>query len=184
MGELASKSQLRMTFTRVALVCVPLIVFLGFLAGGLAGSGDENRWFAALAKPSIQPPGWLFGVAWTVLYALMGFALALVINARGADGRTSAICAFAFQLTLNFAWSPLFFLAHQVSFALVLIVIILLAATVTTLAFARVRKLAAWLMLPYLLWLGFATLLNYQFDRLNPDAEALVPDPVRTETIL
>lgn len=184
MGELASKSQLRMSFARIALVCVPLIIFLGLLMGGLAGSGEQNRWFAMLAKPSIQPPGWLFGVAWTVLYALQGLALALIIDARGARGRTTALCLFAFQLTLNLAWSPTFFLLHQVSAALVLIVMILIAATITAIAFARVRKVAGWLMLPYLGWLAFATLLNYRFDVLNPTAEQMAPPSPQTEIIL
>ena len=184
MGELASRSQLRMSFTRIALVCVPLVVFLGLLMGSLSGSGEENRWFAMLAKPSIQPPGWLFGVAWTLLYALQGLALALIIDARGARGRTTAICLFAFQLTLNFAWSPTFFLLHQVSAALVLMVMILIAAGATAFAFARVRQVAGWLMLPYLAWLAFATLLNYRFDVLNPTAEQMSPPSATTEIIL
>ena len=184
MGELASKSQLRMSFTRIALVCVPLIIFLGFLVGSLASAGEENRWFAMLQKPALQPPGWLFGVAWTILYAMQGLALALIIDARGASGRTTAICLFAFQLTLNLAWSPTFFMMHQVSAALVLIVMILLAAGATTYAFARVRRQAAWLMLPYLAWLAFAAVLNYQFDTLNPGAERMVVEPVKTEIIL
>jgi translocator protein len=184
MGELASKSQLRMSFTRIALVCVPLVIFLGFLVGSLGSSGNENRWFAMLQKPSLQPPDWAFGVAWSILYAMQGFALALIIDARGARGRTTAICLFAFQLTLNLAWSPTFFLMHQVSAALVLIVMIFVAAAVTTFSFARVRKMAAWLMLPYLAWLAFASVLNYQFDMLNPGAERMMPEPVKTEIIL
>jgi translocator protein len=184
MGELASKSQLRMSFARIALVCVPLIIFLGFLAGSLANSGDENRWFGMLVKPAMQPPGWLFGIAWSILYAMQGFALALIIDARGAPGRTTAIGLFAFQLTLNLAWSPTFFMMHQVSAALVLIIMIFVAAGVTTLAFSRVRKMAALLMLPYLAWLAFASVLNYQFDQLNPKAEQMVPEPTKTEIIL
>jgi translocator protein len=184
MGELASKSQLRMSFTRIALVCVPLVIFLGFLVGSLASAGEENRWFAILQKPALQPPGWVFGVAWTILYAMQGFALALIVDARGARGRTVAICLFAFQFTLNLAWSPTFFMMHQVSAALVLIAVILIAAGLTTFAFARVRKMAAWLMLPYLAWLAFASLLTYQFDALNPLAEQMVPEPTKTEIIL
>lgn len=184
MGVLASQSQLRMSFTRVALVCVPLVIFLGFLMGSLSGSGEDNRWFAMLIKPTFQPPGWLFGVAWSLLYAMQGLALAIIIDARNARGRTTALCLFAFQLTLNLAWSPTFFLLHQVSAALVLIVLILLAAIATTIIFARVRRSAAWLMLPYLAWLTFASALNYEFDRLNPTAEQLVPMTPKTEIIL
>jgi tryptophan-rich sensory protein len=89
-------------------------VFLGFLSGRLANSGYGNRWFDALVKPDFMPPGWAFGVAWTILYILMGLALAMVIHARGARGRGVAIILFLVQLLLNLAWSPLFFRAHQV----------------------------------------------------------------------
>lgn len=184
MGEIASQSQLRMSFARRALITVPLILFLGFLVGGLSNSGDSNRWFAALVKPAIQPPGWLFGVAWTILYAMIGFALAMILHARGARGRSVALYLFALQLTLNLAWSPTFFVAHQVSAALVLSLMILGSATATTLLFGRIRRAAAWLMLPYLLWLGFASILNYQIDRLNPGAASLIPEAHRTHIIL
>jgi translocator protein len=183
MGEIASQTQLRMSFARLALFTVPLIVFLGFLAGSFSNSGDENRWFAALVKPMIQPPGWLFGVAWTALYTMIGFALALILHARSAHGRGLAIGLFAFQFTLNLAWSPIFFIAHQVTAAFWLILAILAAAILTTLAFSRIRKAAAWLMLPYLLWLGFASILNYQFDQLNPTAETLAPDARKTQIL-
>lgn len=184
MRELASKSQLRMSFARRALITVPLIVFLGFLMGSLSGSGEHNNWFAQLVKPSIQPPGAAFGIAWTILYVMMGFAVAMILHARGAPGRTVALCLFAFQLTLNLGWSPLFFSAHQVSAAFVLIIFILMAATVTTIAFWRVRRWAAWLMVPYLAWLIFAAVLNYRIDQLNPDAESTLPSPGRAQVIL
>ncbi len=183
MGEIASQTQLRMAFARIALITVPSVVFLGFLVGSLSNSGDENRWFAALVKPSIQPPGWLFGVAWTVLYTMIGFALAIVLHARSAQGRGLAIGLFAFQLTLNLTWSPTFFAAHQVTAALWLTLAILAAAILTTLAFGRIRTAAAWLMLPYLLWLSFAAILNYQFDQLNPGAETMVPDARKTQIL-
>lgn len=183
MGELASQTQLRMSFARTALITVPLVVFLGFLVGSLSNSGDENRWFAALAKPAMQPPGWVFGAAWTALYTMMGFALALILHARSAPGRGLAIGLFAFQFTLNLMWSPTFFMAHQVTAAFWLILAILAAATSTTVAFARIRTAAAWLMLPYLLWLSFASILNYQFDQMNPTAETLVPDARKTQVL-
>ena len=90
MSELASPGQLRWSFVRWALVCVPLVLMLGILSGKLAGSGYGNPWFDALAKPAIMPPGWAFGVAWTILYILMGVALAIILNARGAKGRQVA----------------------------------------------------------------------------------------------
>ncbi|RJF90743.1 TspO/MBR family protein [Sphingomonas cavernae] len=174
MTELASQSQLRGSLFRWALVTVPATVLLGVLSGRLSNSGYGNPWFDALQKPDIMPPGWVFGAAWTLLYVLMGLAAAVVLNARGANGRPLAIALFIAQFVANLAWSPLFFAAHQVSLALWLILLILVLAVATTAAFGRVRAIAAWLMVPYLAWLCFASLLNWQIDRLNPDAETLV----------
>jgi tryptophan-rich sensory protein len=183
-GELASKSQLRMSYARWALVTVPLIVFIGFLVGNISGSGFGNPWFDGLKRPTWFPPGWLFPVAWTTLYAMMGLAIAHILAARGASGRTLAIALFLVQLTLNYAWPPTFFLAHKISIALILIIVLLGLAIATTFAFARVRRVAAWLMVPYLAWLSFATLLNYEMDRLNPDAETFAPASPATRIVL
>ena len=184
MGQIASQSQLRMAFVRRALVLVPLILLLGMVSGWLSNSGYGNPWFDTLRKPAIMPPGWAFGVAWTILYVLMGFALALVASARGARGRRVAIAFFAVQLVLNLAWSPLFFAAHQVSAALALIGILLVVVTMTTWRFWRIRPIAGLLLLPYLAWLIFATMLNFEFMRLNPDAETLAPGRARTQISL
>lgn len=173
MGGIASKGQLRMSLLRWAIVLVPAVVLLGMLSGLVSGSGDDP-WYAALDLPSFVPPSWAFGVVWPILYALMGFALALVINARGSRWRGLAIALFVLQLIANLAWSPLFFGMHQVSLALWWLVLTLIFALAATVAFARVRTIAAWLMVPYLLWLCFAFALNYEIDRLNPDAETLV----------
>lgn len=181
MGGIASKDQLRMSLLRWALVTVPAIVFLGFLSGRLSSSGWDNRWFQALSKPDIVPPGWMFGAAWTLLYILMGIALAMILNARGAKGRGTALSLFFGQLVLNLAWSPLFFAAHQVSAAMVLIVVIFILAVGATLAMRPIRRVAAWLMVPYLAWLVFAAFLNFQIDRMNPDAETLVPEARSTQ---
>ena len=87
MNQIASQGQLRLAFLRWALVTVPAIEFLGFLSGYLSNSGYENRWFYTLAKPDLMPPGWAFGVAWTILYFFMALALAMILHARGARGR-------------------------------------------------------------------------------------------------
>jgi translocator protein len=175
MNEIASPGQLRMSFIRWALVCVPAIVGIGSVMGRLSNNGWSNRWFVALDLPPIVPPGWVFGVAWATLYTLMALALAMILNARGAQGRGLAITAFMVQLVANLAWSPVFFGMRQVSAGLVLIIVILIAAIITTVLFGRIRKAAAWLMVPYLVWLSFASILNYQIDQRNPDAETLVP---------
>lgn len=181
MNEIASKSQLRLSYLRWALFIVPTVVFLGFLSGRLANSGYGNPWFETLTKPAAMPPGWAFGVAWTILYVLMALALAMVLDARRAKGRWTAVALFVVQLGGNLAWSPLFFAAHKVDAALYLIVAILVLATVTTVLFGRIRKAAAWLMVPYLCWLGFASGLNYDIGRLNPDAETLAAPSLSTQ---
>lgn len=180
MGQIASKEQLRMSFVRWALVTVPAVLFLGFLSGQMSNSGYENRWFNALSKPDIIPPGWVFGVVWSTLYIMMGVALAMILYARGARGRGLALGLFFTQLVLNLIWSPMFFAAHQVSLAFWLILAILLLTIATTFAFAPIRKAAAWLLVPYMVWLSFASILNYKIDVMNPDAETLVPEAPST----
>ncbi len=175
MSELASRGQLRMSYLRWALVTVPGVVFLGFLSGKLANAGPGNAWFDALVKPEWMPPGWVFPVVWSTLYIMLGLALALVLDARGARMRSIAIGAFIVQFVANLAWSPLFFAAHQVVAAFSLILAMLGLAIATTVAFGRVRTMAAWLLVPYLVWLTLASLLNWQIHTLNPDAETLVP---------
>ena len=175
MTGIASKSQLRMSFLRYALFTVPLILLLGTLSGRASNSGYGNAWFDALVKPELMPPGWMFGAAWAILYILLGFALALILHARGARGRGLALGVFFAQLLLNFSWSPVFFAMHRVGLAFTIIVLMLVLSIVATVLFARIRRTAALLMLPYLAWLTFAALLNYQIMQLNPDAENLVP---------
>jgi tryptophan-rich sensory protein len=171
MTELASPGQLRAAFLRWALVLVPGIVLLGFLSGSAAGSGPGNPWFDSLVKPAIYPPPAAFGIVWTILYVLMALALAMVVSARGAPGRGIAVAAFVVQLLLNLAWSPLFFGAHDITAALVLLAVLDVALLVTVVLFRKVRPLAALLLLPYLAWVLFATFLNYEFLTANPGAD-------------
>lgn len=182
--EIATKEQLRGAFLRWAVVTVPLILLLGFASSRIAPAGAENRWYAALARPSLTPPDWVFPVAWGSLYILMGVALAMIINARGSRLRGVAIVLFVVQLLLNLAWSPLFFGMHQVSAALILLIGLLVAALATTLVFGRIRAAAAWLMVPYLAWICFAGALTWGIHRLNPDADGLVPGAVSTQIAL
>ena len=153
---------------RAALVTVPLILGIGFLMGQLSNSGYGNDWFDALAKPAAMPPGWAFGTAWSILYILLGIALALIWTAPPSPARSRGLALFLAQMVLNFAWSPMFFAAHQVAVALAMILLMLVLSTAAAIAFARVRPVAAWLMLPYLGWLAFASYLNWEILRLNP----------------
>ena len=174
MREIASRGQLRLAFLRWAIVTVPFILLLGFTSARFAPTGAQNPWYAALAKPAGMPAEWAFPVAWSVLYVLLGLALAMVINARGSRFRAPAIVAFAVQMVANLIWAPLFFGAHQVTGAMIVVGVLFVLVLVTTLLFGRVRAGAAWLMVPYLAWIVYAGLLLYQIDRLNPDASGLV----------
>lgn len=170
MSTLASKAQLRASFLRWALFAVPAVLLVSFLVQTFTPGGGDSAWFASLEKPAINPPSYLFGIVWPILYALMGFALALVLAAWGAKGRTLAIIAFAVQLAINLAWSPVFFGMQQIGWGLWVILAMDVAVVVTLVLFWRVRMLAGVLLLPYLAWIIFATVLNYQFLQLNPDA--------------
>ena len=171
MTFLASRSQVRASFLRWALVLIPAILLAGFLSGQMAGSGPGNPWFDDLTKPAIFPPPALFGIVWSILYIMMGVSLALVIAARGARGRVPAIGAFLLQLAFNLAWTPVFFAAHHITAALVVIAILDALVIITIVLFWRVRGLAGALLLPYLAWVLFATLLTWQFLQANPDAD-------------
>lgn len=168
MTALASRGQLRASFLRWALFTVPLVVLLGFLSGQLSGSAAEGMWFRSLEKPAIFPPPVWFGIVWTILYVLMGLALAMVCAAWGARGRGLAIGFFVVQLLVNLAWSPVFFAMHEIRAALIVIGVLDVLVLVTIVLFWRVRKFAAVLLLPYLAWIAFATVLNWQFLELNP----------------
>lgn len=181
MNEIASPGQLRLAYLRWALVTVPLILFLGFMSGRAANSGYGNRWFDALEKPAFMPPGWAFGAAWTILYILMALALAMIIYARGSRGRGIAILLFLVQLAMNLLWSPLFFRAHQVDNAFILILLLIATVAATTFLFWRIRPAAGLLLLPYLAWLAFASVLNYEIGRLNPEAETLVAPALKAQ---
>lgn len=173
MNLLASSGQLRASFMRWALVCVPALVLLGFLSGKAAQSGPENPWFAALAKPAGYPPPATFGIVWAVLYVLMGLALATVLSARGARGRGTALIVFAAQFLLNLAWSPVFFGAHLLKASLILIVVLDVVVLVMMPLFWKIRQSAALLLVPYLAWICFATYLNFAILQANPEMDGV-----------
>lgn len=181
MTELASKGQLRMSFVRWALVTVPAVLLLGFLSGMSVAAGSDNAWYQMLAKPALTPPDGVFPVAWTILYVLIGLALAIVLNARGARERGLGIALFVVQLVANLMWTPLFFGWHRVVLAFAVILVMVATALATTLVFGRIRPAAAWLMVPYLVWICFAGALTWGIHRLNPNADSLEPMAVSTQ---
>ena len=153
-----------------ALWTVPLIVLLGSLSGYVSNSGFGNGWFDPLDKPSFMPPGWLFGVVWPILYALIGAAVGIILAEPPSQRRSRGLALFGVQLLLNFAWSPLFFAAHDMRLAMVVIFLMLGLAAGAAGQFRRIRPLAGLLMLPYLAWLCFAAALNAAIGSLNPGA--------------
>ena len=155
---------------RFALITVPAIVLLGSASGWLSNSGFGNGWFDGLVKPSFMPPGWAFGVAWTLLYILLGLSLALILAEPPSDRRRTALVLFSVQLALNFAWSPIFFAGHDIRLAAIVIFVMLAIAASAGGQFFRIRPLAGMLMTPYLAWLCFAATLNTSIYTLNPGA--------------
>lgn len=172
MNRIASPGQLRASLIRWSLFLVPLVILLGFLSGTMGGDAN-SAWFQSLDKPPTFPPPATFGIVWTILYAMMGFAFALVCAAWGSRLRTWAIIAFIVQLAINLAWSPVFFGQQQIASALYVIIALDVAVIVTLVLFYKVRKWAGILLLPYLAWVLFATFLNWQFLQLNPDADPM-----------
>jgi translocator protein len=160
----------RREWWKTALVTVPAIILAGSFSAFLSDSGFGNPWFDGLAKPFFMPPGWVFGLVWPILYALLGTALALVLAEPPSQRRKSALILFFAQLALNFAWSPVFFAAHAIQPALVIIVVMVGLAALAASQFRQIRLLAGLMMLPYLLWLCFAAALNSAIGTLNPAA--------------
>ena len=167
MNVLASKEQLRASFLRWALFLVPLVLLVGFAAGQLGG--PDTPWFDRLVKPGIYPPPATFGIVWSILFVLIGTSLALVASAWGAPGRGLALGVFAVQFLITQSWTAVFFGMQDMQAGLVVIGIaaVLLVAAIALVW--RVRRVAGLLLLPYLGWVCFAGLLNYQFIAANPD---------------
>ena len=136
--------------------------------GGLVTAGSIEGWYRALAKPSFNPPDWLFGPVWTALYLMMAWAAWRIWRTAGLAGRgRTALLLYAAQLALNLGWTLLFFGAQQVGWALAELIVLFIAILATAWAFARIDRLAAWLLVPYAAWVVFAGLLNAAILQLN-----------------
>ncbi len=138
------------------------------LSAGLVGSQfTPGEWYEGLQKPSWNPPSWVFGPVWTALYILMGVAAWMVWRERGFGGSSPALYVFLAQLVLNGLWSYLFFGINSPMWAFLEILVLEALIVVTLVLFWRVRTAAGALLLPYVLWVGFASLLNLTLWRLN-----------------
>lgn len=148
--------------------CLALCLMVGGVTGRVTAV-EIPTWYAGLVKPSWSPPNFAFPVVWTLLYVLMGISLWLLWE-RGRPGpaRTKAIQMFFFQLALNAAWSPVFFKAHEVFVAVVIIMFLNVAIAATIVCAWSAQRTAAWLLAPYLAWVLYATTLNAGILALNP----------------
>ncbi len=169
---LANAPLRRGSMWRAGIVLVPLLLLLGGLSARLSGSTEGNAWYQTLTLPSLQPPGPVFGIAWSILYTLIAVSAAIVWGHRREPGGRQALALFAVGFLINLAWSPTFFRFHLILPALAIIAVMLIVAVATIFAYARVSRVAAWLLLPYLVWLGFAMSLNARIWVLNPAADA------------
>ena len=147
----------------LALVAFLAVTFSAAGIGGLATAPNIPTWYAGLAKPSWTPPDWLFGPVWTLLYLSMAVTAWLVWR----NGGRWPLVPFAVQLAFNAAWSWLFFGMHSPAFGFVDIVLLWAAIAATTIFFWRRSAVAGLLLLPYLVWVSFAAVLNLAIWRLN-----------------
>ncbi len=136
--------------------------------GALFTSPAISTWYSMIQKPSFNPPNWIFAPVWTLLFLLMGISLYLVWN-KGLNYKRVkvAIFIFFFQLILNTLWSILFFALQSPLLALIEIIILWLAILMTIIIFYRISKVAAYLLLPYILWVSFASVLNFSILIIN-----------------
>lgn len=149
------------------LICILVVNILGG-AGAFFTMGSLREWYDSLAKPPGVPPNSVFGPVWTVLYAMMGTAFALVWHrAPSGPAKRAALWTFLAQFLLNLAWTPLFFGAHLLGVALVVIVALWILILLTILKFRPLDRFAAGLLIPYLIWVSYATYLNAGIFLLN-----------------
>lgn len=146
--------------------CILLPLSIGAISGIATSSGIDN-WFMELNKPIFNPPNYVFGPVWTLLYLLMGISLFQILESSSGDIKRKAIIIFSIQLILNFLWSFLFFKFQLIGFAFFEIVLIWISILVMIRTFYKIKPLAAWLQIPYLLWVSFASVLNGAIWWLN-----------------
>ena len=145
-------------------IAIPLAV--GAVSGFLTQSGVED-FNSDAVKPFFMPPGWLFPVVWTVLYILMGVAVYFIDTSTSQKDKKTAFILYYLQLLFNFLWSFIFFSAENYLFAFIWIVILLALILATTVEFYKIEPKAAFLMIPYIIWVTFASVLNFSVYLLN-----------------
>ena len=148
------------------LVSIILPLSIGAVAGIFTTKAIPG-WFATLNNPSFAPPNWLFGPVWTTLYLVMGISLFQIWILDAGNERNKAIFVFILQLLFNFAWSFLFFYYNRIGLALIDIIVLWMSILLMLLQFYRLKPMAAYINIPYLLWVSFAMVLNSAYYILN-----------------
>jgi tryptophan-rich sensory protein len=151
-------------FKLLASLALPL--GLGSIAGLYTAEAIPG-WYETLNRPSFNPPNWLFGPVWTTLYLLMGISLFLIWKQDKSKERNLAILVYLLQQALNFGWSFIFFYFNMIGFALIEICMLWLSIVIMLVLFYKIKPVAAYINIPYLLWVTFATLLNASYYLLN-----------------
>lgn len=155
---------------RLATAVAPVV--LTAVIGSASTTPNIEGWYAGLTKPSFNPPNWAFPVAWTILYAMIALSAWRLLGVKPRNGPTLrawwlAVAAFAAQLALNAAWTPVFFSAHALGAGIVVAAAMFVMILWTIRSSWRFDRIAAWLLVPYAAWVGFATILNAALWRLN-----------------
>ncbi|MGB3340737.1 MAG: TspO/MBR family protein [bacterium] len=158
---------MKIPFLLKLFLSIALCLGAGFM-GSIFTTSNIPTWYASLVKPSFSPPNWLFGPVWTLLYILMGIAFAIIWRRYGVlRGAGFAMTVFLVQLVFNILWSTAFFALHSPLLGLIDIIILLLLIIVTIIYFSRISYIGAFLLIPYALWVSFATILNAAIYILN-----------------
>jgi len=147
-------------------VALILPLSIGAFAGMFTSEAIPG-WYATLNRPSFNPPNWLFGPVWTTLYLLMGISLYLIWKEKKSKERNFAMLIFLIQLALNFAWSYIFFYFNKIGFAFAEIILLWLSIVLMIIRFYKIKPITAYINIPYLLWVSFASMLNLSYYLLN-----------------
>jgi translocator protein len=147
------------------LLCAFVCLCLGGASGFLT-SGSIQSWYPTIVKPSWNPPNWIFGPVWSLLYIMMGTSFALMWHSKNTD-KKKAYRLFFIQFGLNLIWTPIFFGLYNIGLAFIVIVLMVICIILTIIEFNKIKPLAAYLLIPYVSWVSFATILNGTICSLN-----------------
>lgn len=155
---------------RSDIIKLVISILVPLAPGAIAGRFTAQavpEWYASLNRPSFNPPNWIFGPVWTVLYVLLGISLYLIWKQIPSKQRNNALLIFSLQMFLNFIWSFVFFYFNQIGLALIVIIGLWISIVFMLISFYKLKPSAAYLNLPYLLWVTFASVLNAGYFILN-----------------